>query len=69
MEQNSKTGGCAPALPPLACLGFRAKVRRAAQANPDLSRSFIAESLMSLAEPREEGAPFVPRSRASATQA
>ena len=48
---------------------FWAKVGRAALDNPDLPASFIAESLMSLAEPREEGAPFVPRSRASATQA
>jgi hypothetical protein len=30
-----------------------------------LPASFIAESLMSLAEPREDSAAFVPRSRAS----
>lgn len=41
---------------------FWAKVGRAALDNPDLPASFIAESLMSLAEPREESAPFVPRS-------
>ncbi|MCL2523764.1 MAG: ParD-like family protein [Betaproteobacteria bacterium] len=41
---------------------FWAKVGRAALDNPDLPASFIAESLMSLAEPREEATPFVPRS-------
>ena len=41
---------------------FWAKVGRAALDNPDLPASFIAESLMSLAEPREDAAPFVPRS-------
>ena len=41
---------------------FRAKVGRAALDNPDLPAPFIAESLMSLAEPREDGTPFVPRS-------
>jgi len=41
---------------------FWAIVGRAALDNPDLPASFIAESLMSLAEPREESAPFVPRS-------
>ena len=35
---------------------------RAALDNPDLPASFIAESLMSLAEPREDSTPFVPRS-------
>jgi hypothetical protein len=43
-------------------LEFWAKVGRAALDNPDLPASFIAESLMSMAEPREESAPFVPRS-------
>ena len=42
---------------------FWAKVGRAALDNPDLPASFIAESLMSLNEPREEAEPFVPRSR------
>ncbi|WP_338618345.1 ParD-like family protein [Pigmentiphaga sp. CHJ604] len=42
---------------------FWAKVGRAALDNPDLPASFIAESLISLAEPREEATPFVPRSR------
>lgn len=37
---------------------FWAKVGRAALDNPDLPASFIAESLMSIAEPREDGAPF-----------
>ncbi len=42
---------------------YWAKVGRAALDNPDLPVSFIAESLASLAEPREEATPFVPRSR------
>jgi len=42
---------------------FWAKVGRAALDNPDLPVSFIAESLASLAEPREHATPFVPRSR------
>jgi len=41
---------------------FWAKVGRAALDNPDLPASFIAESLMSLAEPREDSTPFAPRS-------
>ena len=40
---------------------FLAKVGRAALDNPDLPASFIAESLMSMAEPKEESTPFVPR--------
>lgn len=44
---------------------FWAKVGRAALDNPDLPASFIAESLMALAEPHEEATPFVPRSRQS----
>ena len=43
---------------------FWAKVGRAALDNPDLPASFIAESLMSLAEPREDSSPFSPRSAA-----
>jgi len=43
-------------------LEFWAKVGRAALDNPDLPASFIAESLMSMAEPREDAADFVPRS-------
>ena len=50
-------------------LEFWAKVGRAALDNPDLPASFIAESLMSLAEPREDSTPFVARSRTSAPQA
>ena len=42
---------------------FWAKVGRAALDNPDLPVSFVAESLVSMAEPREEATPFVPRSR------
>jgi hypothetical protein len=41
---------------------FWARVGRAALDNPDLPVSFIAESLASMAEPREEAIPFVPRS-------
>jgi len=44
---------------------FWAKVGRAALDNPDLPASFIAESLMSMNEPREESEPFVPRTRKS----
>jgi hypothetical protein len=42
---------------------FWAKVGRAALDNPDLPASFIAESLMSMAEPHEELTAFVPRSQ------
>lgn len=42
---------------------FWAKVGRTALDNPDLPVSFIAESLASMAEPREHATPFVPRSR------
>jgi hypothetical protein len=42
---------------------YWAKIGRAALDNPDLPVSFIAESLASMAEPREEATPFVPRSR------
>jgi hypothetical protein len=47
-------------------LEFWAKVGRAALDNPDLPASFIAESLMSMAEPREDSTVFVPRSTAKA---
>ena len=40
---------------------YWAKVGRAALNNPDLPVSFIAESLASMAEPREDAAPFEPR--------
>lgn len=40
---------------------YWAKVGRAALDNPDLPVSFIAESLASMAEPREDATPFVPR--------
>lgn len=40
---------------------FWARVGRAALDNPDLPVSFVAESLASLAEPRELAQPFVPR--------
>jgi hypothetical protein len=42
---------------------FWARVGRAALDNPDLPVSFVAESLASLAEPREQAEPFVPGSR------
>jgi len=42
---------------------YWAKVGRAALDNPDLPVSFIAESLASMAEAREEATLFVPRSR------
>ena len=42
---------------------YWAKVGRAALDNPDLPVRFIAESLASMAEPREDATPFVPRSR------
>jgi hypothetical protein len=35
---------------------------RAALDNPDLPASFVAESLASMAEAREDATPFVPRS-------
>ena len=41
---------------------YWAKLGRAALDNPDLPVSFIAESLASMAEPREEATTFVPRS-------
>jgi len=47
-------------------LEFWAKVGRAALDNPDLPASFIAESLMSLAESREDSTPFLPRTVAKA---
>jgi hypothetical protein len=40
---------------------YWAKVGRAALDNPDLPVSFIAESLASMAEPREDATPFKPR--------
>lgn len=41
---------------------YWAKIGRAALDNPDLPVSFIAESLASMAEPREQATAFVPRS-------
>ena len=41
---------------------YWAKVGRAALDNPDLPVSFIAESLASMAEPREDAIAFEPRS-------
>ncbi len=42
---------------------FWARVGRAALDNPDLPVSFVAESLASMAEPRDQSQPFVPRNR------
>lgn len=42
---------------------YWARIGRAALDNPDLPVSFIAESLASMAEPREDATLFVPRSR------
>lgn len=42
---------------------YWARIGRAALDNPDLPVSFIAESLASMAEPRDEATAFVPRSR------
>lgn len=42
---------------------FWAKVGRTALDNPDLPVSFVAEALASMAEPREDVTPFVPRSQ------
>ena len=42
---------------------FWAKVGRAALDNPDLPVSFVAETLVARAEPREDATPVVPRSR------
>ena len=42
---------------------YWAKVGRTALDNPDLPVSFIAESLASMTEPREDAAAFAPRSR------
>ena len=47
-------------------LEFWAKVGRAALDNPELPASFIAESLMSMAEPREDSTVFIPRSTTKA---
>ena len=41
---------------------YWARLGRAALDNPDLPVSFLAESLTSMAEPREEATAFVPRS-------
>ncbi len=41
---------------------YWAKIGRAALDNPDLPVSFVAEALASMAEPREQATPFVPRS-------
>lgn len=44
---------------------FWAKVGRAALDNPDLPVDFIAETLISMAEPRVNAVPFEPRSKAN----
>jgi hypothetical protein len=42
---------------------FWATIGRVALDNPDLPVSFIAESMASMAEPRDQAQPFEPRSR------
>jgi len=42
---------------------FWARVGRAALDNPDLPVSFVAESLASMAEPKEQAKPFIPKSQ------
>lgn len=42
---------------------FWAKLGRAALDNPDLPIEFVANAVVSMAEPREQATPFVPRSR------
>ncbi|MFA6921202.1 MAG: ParD-like family protein [Gallionella sp.] len=42
---------------------YWAMVGRASLDNPDLPVSFVAESLASMREPREQATPFVPRTR------
>jgi hypothetical protein len=44
-------------------LEFWANVGRAALDNPDLPVTFVADALLSMAEPRELSTPFVPRSK------
>jgi hypothetical protein len=44
---------------------FWAMVGRAALDNPDLPVTFVADSLASLSEPRDDLMPFVPRSKAN----
>ncbi len=44
-------------------LEFWIKVGRASLDNPGLPVDFIKESLMSMATPREDATPFVPRSK------
>lgn len=54
-----------PTLEELKAIEFWAKVERAARDNPDLSVNFVAQSLISMAEPREHTTPFPqPESRA-----
>ena len=45
---------------------FWAKVGRAALDNPDLPVCFVAECVISMAEPRDDSLPFVPRAAAGA---
>ena len=45
---------------------YWARVGRAALDNPDLPVSFVAESLVALAEPRSDALDFVPRSGSDA---
>ncbi len=47
---------------PAGQIEFWARVGRAALDNPDLPVSFVAESLASSAEPRDQAQPLIPRS-------
>ncbi len=40
------------------------RIGRASLDNPDLSGDFIAECLISMAEPRDQTTPFIPRAQA-----
>lgn len=43
-------------------IAFWPRIGRAALDNPDLPVDFIAQSLASMSEPREQSLPFIPRS-------
>jgi hypothetical protein len=54
-----------PALEEVRAINFWTKVEHTALGNPDLPVDFVAQSLISMAEPREYSTPFPqPKSRA-----
>jgi hypothetical protein len=63
LYNQAKADACAEHRTIAGQIEFWAKVGRTALDNPDLPVSFVAESLASLSEPREDATPFVPRSR------